>query len=495
VQRSSPAPPDAPADLVFRDGYLLLRGLAPGERLPPPFRWDPRLELWTAEAWRYREVQAWLVGERRVRDRVARWQPLTDLAAPQPVTLHPAQRAALRAWRSGQTADGPVAPRWGCLELPTGTGKTLLAIALLRELALPTLVCVPTIQLMTQWYWELRRDLGGEVGLLGGGHHLPSDRVTVAVYESAAIHLERYGDRWAFLVLDEVHHLAGWHARAAAYSCAPYRLGLSATLEGSECTLATIGELVGPTVYRAALDAFVGTLLAEYSVQQLTVRLSAAERAAYDADMAIYRAFLAEHRLQPWRESDFAAFQRLAASTLEGRAAQLAYRRARTLAQHPAAKLEALGFLLRRHADEPGLVWAGENRVVLDIARHFGIPAIVASTPVRERDWILEEFRAGRLRAIVSNEVLGEGLSIGPLRWAVMLSLRSQRRRSVEQKLGRLLRRDPGKRHAVLYQLVTEGTLDTGLARRRQTPVFRVSGRQRFAREPAPRPAPQPGLL
>jgi superfamily II DNA or RNA helicase len=516
-------------ELVFRDGYLLLRGLAPPARLPAPFRWDPRLELWTAEAWRYRALLPLLDGllaaasssaapahadsaaapfappriaepgpvweaaaeasAAAVRDRVARWRPLADLAPAEPLTLHPAQRAALRAWWTGKTDAGTVPARWGCFELPTGSGKTLLAIALLRQLALPTLICVPTIQLMTQWYWELRRTLGGEIGLLGGGHHLPSDRVTVAVYDSAAIHLERLGDRWAFLVLDEVHHLAGWHARAALYSCAPYRLGLSATLDASEATLATIEELVGPTVYRASLDAFVGTLLSDYTVQELKVRLSAAEKARYDADMAIYRAFLAEHHLEPWRERDYAAFLRLAATTTEGRAAQLAYRRARTLAQHPEAKFEALGYLLRRHAHEPGLVWAGENRVVLEIARRFGIPAIVASTPVRERDWILEEFRAGRLRAIVSNEVLSEGLSIGPLRWAVMLSLRSQRRRSVEQKLGRLLRRDPGKQHAILYQLVAEATLDAGLARRRRTPVFKVGGRQRFVGPPADPPA------
>jgi len=511
-------------ELLFRDGYLLLRGLAPPARLPPPFRWDPRLELWTAEAWRYRTLQplldrlvadavppvppgrvaedgpVWETGAdappaQTVRDRVARWHPLDDLAPAEPLTLHPAQRAALRAWWTGKTAEGTVPDRWGCFELPTGTGKTLLAIALLRQLALPALVCVPTIQLMTQWYWELRRALGGEIGLLGGGHHLPSDRVTVAVYDSAAIHLERLGDRWAFLVLDEVHHLAGWHARAALYSCAPYRLGLSATLDASEATLATIQELVGPTVYRADLDTFVGTLLSDYTVQELKVRLSAAEQARYDADMAIYRAFLAEHHLQPWRESDYAAFLRLAATTTEGRAAQLAYRRARTLAQHPEAKFEALGYLLRRHALEPGLVWAGENRVVLEIARRFGIPAIVATTPVRERDWILQEFRAGRLRAIVSNEVLSEGLSIGPLRWAVMLSLRSQRRRSVEQKLGRLLRRDPGKQHAILYQLVAEATLDAGLARRRRTPVFRVAGRQRFAGPADPLAAPSPAGL
>ncbi|HEY7068343.1 MAG TPA: DEAD/DEAH box helicase family protein [Chloroflexota bacterium] len=513
-------------ELAFRDGYLLLRGLAGPARLPPPFRWDSRLELWTAEAWHYRTLQPMLPGlladavantaparvaedgpawetpdngaaseeagagstPAAVRDRIGRWRPLDDLAPAEPLTLHPAQRAALRAWWTGKTAAGTVPERWGCFELPTGTGKTLLAIALLRQIALPTLVCVPTIQLMTQWYWELRRALGGEIGLLGGGHHLPSDRVTVAVYDSAAIHLERLGDRWAFLVCDEVHHLAGWHARAALYSCAPYRLGLSATLDASEATLAAIRELVGPTVYRADLDAFVGTLLADYTVQELKVRLSIDEQARYDADMAIYRAFLAEHRLQVWRESDYAAFQRLAASTTEGRAAQLAYRRARTLAQHPEAKFEALGYLLRRHAHEPGLIWAGENRVVLEIARRFGAPAIIATTPVRERDWILEEFRAGRLRAIVSNEVLSEGLSIGPLRWAVMVSLRSQRRRSVEQKLGRLLRRDPGKQHAVLYQLVAESTLDTGLARRRRTPVFRVAGRQRFAGRGADRP-------
>jgi len=476
----------AALELTFRDGYLLLRGLAPPARLPGPFRWDPRLEVWTAEAWRYRALQP-LLERLGARDRVGPWQPLADLAPPAPLALHPAQREALRAWWTGRAADETLPARWGCLELPTGAGKTLLAIALLRQLALPTLVCVPTIQLMTQWYWELRSAIGGEIGLLGGGHHLPSDRVTVAVYDSAAIHLERLGDRWAFLVLDEVHHLAGWHARAALYSCAPYRLGLSATLEASENTLATIRELVGPTVYRAGLDAFVGTLLADYTVQQLSVRLTREEHTQYDADMRIYRDYLHEHQLEPWRESDYAAFQRLAASTVEGRGAQLAYRRARTLAQHPTAKYEALGHLLRRHAAERGLIWAGENRVVLEIARRFGIPAIIASTPVRERDWIIEEIRAGRLHAIVSNEVLGEGFNLGPLRWAAMLSLRSQRRRSVEQKLGRLLRRDPGKRYAVLYQLVAEATLDANLARRRRTPVFRVASRQRFgADQPLP---------
>jgi superfamily II DNA or RNA helicase len=204
----------AALELTFRDGYLLLRGLAPPARLPAPFRWDPRLEVWTAEAWRYRSVQP-LLERLGVRDRVGPWQPLADLAPPAPLALHPAQREALRAWWTGRAADESLPARWGCLELPTGAGKTLLAIALLRQLALPSLVCVPTIQLMTQWYWELRSTLGGEIGLLGGGHHLPSDRVTVAVYDSAAIHLERLGNRWAFLVLDEVHHLAGWHARSS----------------------------------------------------------------------------------------------------------------------------------------------------------------------------------------------------------------------------------------------------------------------------------------
>src|SRR5438270_8722567 len=58
VHPDEPATPTPTrAELTFRDGYLLLRGIEPTARLPAPFRWDHRLELWTAEAWRYREVQ------------------------------------------------------------------------------------------------------------------------------------------------------------------------------------------------------------------------------------------------------------------------------------------------------------------------------------------------------------------------------------------------------------------------------------------------------
>src|SRR4051794_10729991 len=60
VDSAAPLAPHYAPELAFRDGYLLLRGLPSDVRLGSPFRWDPRLELWTAEAWRYRGLQALL---------------------------------------------------------------------------------------------------------------------------------------------------------------------------------------------------------------------------------------------------------------------------------------------------------------------------------------------------------------------------------------------------------------------------------------------------
>ena len=88
---------------------------------------------------------------------------------------------------------------------------------------------------MHQWYAQLLATFpNAEVGLLGGGAR---DRTTilVATYDSAAIHAEALGNRYALLIFDECHHLpTDFNRVIAEYAIAPYRLGLSATPERTD---------------------------------------------------------------------------------------------------------------------------------------------------------------------------------------------------------------------------------------------------------------------
>ena len=67
-----------------------------------------------------------------------------------------------------------------------------LAIA---ETQRATLVVAPTLDLVGQWHERLTAVFGSPIGMLGGGHHQVED-ITVSTYDSAAIHLGRYGNRF-----------------------------------------------------------------------------------------------------------------------------------------------------------------------------------------------------------------------------------------------------------------------------------------------------------
>jgi len=112
------------------------------------------------------------------------------------------QKAALAAWTDHDRRRSVV--------LPTGSGKTFLAVRAIADTGVSTLVVVPTIDLMNQWYATLTNAFGGQlpgtVGVLGGGSHNVTD-FTVTTYDSAYRYINEYGDQFGLLVVDEVHHL------------------------------------------------------------------------------------------------------------------------------------------------------------------------------------------------------------------------------------------------------------------------------------------------
>lgn len=447
----------------FDHGTLLLEHFPPDE-VPEPFVPDPRVGLPRAQALHYHDVVLDL-HRRKIpyEDQARRYGPLertwqTDR------TPRPYQQEALEAWRGGG--------RRGVVVLPTGAGKSLVAELCIADAGRSALIVAPTLDLVGQWYDQLRRAFGDPIGLLGGGVHDVQD-LTVATYDSAWMHIERYGDRFGLLVFDEVHHLPGpSYSQAAEGSIAPFRLGLTATLERPDGEHHAIDRLVGPVVYRREITELAGEFLAEYRTEYIQVHFSAEDRAAYDAAHGEYRGFVESRGISLGGRNGWGHFLREAARSTEGRRALRGWRESRRILQGADAKLRVLEDLLRLHHDGRVIVFTNDNATVYAISRRLLLPAITHQTDLKERRALLAAFAEGSLPALVTSRVLNEGVDIPSADVAVVLSGTGTVREHV-QRLGRILRRTEGKQ-AVLYELVVADTAEERTsARRRDHDAYR----------------------
>ena len=445
--------------LTFDRGTLVLHPPPKGKSWVEFATWDDRIEKFRLPALAYRAfLEAMRAEGVAVTDKAKGFSALT-LKVGLERSPFPHQQEALAAWQR--------AGRRGVVVLPTGAGKTYVAQLAMQATPRSTLVLVPTLDLMHQWYAHLVAAFpDAEVGLLGGGS---KDRtpILVSTYDSAAIHAETLGNRYGLLVFDECHHLPSEFYRVVAeYSLAPYRLGLSATPERSDGKHETLDALVGPIVYRREPEELAGTALAEHRVVQLKVKLSEDERKRYDACIATRNAFLGRRGIRLGTLQGWASFVRESARSQEGRAAMLAHREARGLAFGTEGKLRVLADLLAQHYPDRTLVFTDDNATVYKISQDFLLPAITHQTKVKERHDTLTRFRSGDYPVLVTSKVLNEGVDVPEAKVAVVLSGTGSSREYV-QRLGRILRRREGKL-ALLYEVVAEDTSEEGVSRRRR---------------------------
>src|ERR1700730_8630854 len=161
--------------------------------------------------------------------------------------LRPSQERAIAALLSHDT---------GVLAATTAFGKTVVAIRMMAERGLNTLILVHRRQLMDQWierltaFSSLPRDA---IGMIGGGRRKPKGQVDVALIQS----LVRKGEvddivgNYGHLVVDECHHLSAVSFEMVARrSKARYILGLSATVMRKDGHHPIIVMQCGPVRHR-----------------------------------------------------------------------------------------------------------------------------------------------------------------------------------------------------------------------------------------------------
>jgi len=448
----------------YQGGTLVLEYVGPEEPVPSCFRWIKN--RWRCPAIHFAALRPWLTRQ-GIQSRVARWERLT-LTIQDEREPHDYQREALQAWER--------ADRRGSIVLPTGAGKTFVAIHAIQRLGRSTLIIAPTIDLLHQWYSRLTDAFGIEIGLFYGGEKLLCS-LTVTTYHSAATAIDAFGNQFALLVFDEAHHLPAPSWQEIAFlSPAPYRLGLTATYPDPAPSDAPdpLATLIGAIVYHKAVDDLTGQQLAEYRTERLLVDLTDAERARYDQLHAIYAGYYRENRLREqhgpswWHE-----YTRRSAFDPDARTAKVAERAIKRIIQTAEAKIQLLDRLLKQHAHQRVLVFTAHNALAYQISRRFLIPAITHQTKAAERKEILDRFRAGHYRAIVTSKVLNEGVDVPEAKVAIVLGGTASEREYI-QRLGRILRKS-GNSEALLYEVIVRGTIEESQSRRRQPKKRKVA--------------------
>src|SRR5690606_27732481 len=154
-------------------------------------------------------------------------------------------------------------------------------------------IVAPTRALVAQWFTQLADAFGAERVGAWYGDEKEVRPITVTTYHSAFPLLERWGERFALLVLDEAHHLAdtstgdarAWHDHLRI-APSPYRLGLTATYPDAHD--AELRRLVGPVAYRRTIGEMTDAELARFAFERRYVRLTPREEARYGALTDVY---------------------------------------------------------------------------------------------------------------------------------------------------------------------------------------------------------------
>ncbi len=414
--------------------------------------WDPRIGALRTLGYRYRYLKQMI--PKAVDDVL---NPLQSPNLKEKVSLKPFQYDALESWLNR---------RRGIIVLPTGAGKTYVALKAMELLNVPTLVVVPTLPLLKQWRDVIESLYHIDVGVIGGGQER-LEPITVITYDSAYLRAAELGNRFEFVIFDEVHHLAAeGYIEIAEYLVAPYRMGLTATLEREDGRHRLLFPLVGGVVYQLFPRDLSGEHLSEFDTIRIRVDMTDDEKKRYKELVDEYKSSLRRAGISIRSLEDFRKLVMRSTSNKAARRALLAWHEARKLAINSRAKLDVLKDLLESHREDKVIIFTEFNDIAEEISRKFLIPLITHGTKNKEREKILQAFRIGAVTKVVTSKVLDEGIDVPDARVGIILGGTGSRREFV-QRLGRILRKREGKR-AVLYEIISRGTTEVRISSKRR---------------------------
>ena len=405
---------------------------------------------------------------------------------PEKVILRQYQLDAIEEWkRCGYV---------GIFDMATGSGKTYTALAgtvrlfLDRHNRLAVIIICPYQHLVEQWRKDIvafgmkpivcysesaqknwRERLKNAVASfnLGIQNHfcVISTNATFATEFVQGLIAKLKED--TVLIVDEAHNLGAENLQSALLVNIPYRLALSATIDrhgDPEGTQKLYEYFGGKCIEYTLKDAIDSGMLTPYYYYPIVVSLSEQELNDYLELTAIISRNSHQNSKGKTELSEYAK--------------RMLIRRARLVAG-ASEKIGALRTLMYDFKDDNQiLVYCGattmrdidyqEGKPPIEEARQIDVVADMLGNELGmritkftseessdEREQIKADFAEGKhLQALVAIRCLDEGVNIPSIRTAFILASSTNPKEYIQRR-GRVLRKFPGKSHAVIYDFIT----------------------------------------
>ena len=374
----------------------------------------------------------------------------------------------------------------GLFEMATGTGKTFTALSCFKELSdskdkLITVIACPQSHLIDQWIKDVKLFHDGEIIIASGKNsnwkeefkklrkkfYLGMLDKAVVMTTHASLSSEFFINTInkfnveKLLIVDEVHGIGSTKQRLGLDDCYEYRLGLSATPKRWFDDEGT-----------GAIDSFFKGTVFEFDIGRALTEINPDTNETYLAPYYYYP-IIVDLTDEEYDEYLFYSYKiaQIFTSKKNKKDKDKELTKYNTLRQRIINNAENKYYefdnLLKANPGIDKLIvfcspqQIGNVQEILNqnkvIPQHKFTQeesaAISKKTGLSERDEILQLFAEGSYKALVAIKCLDEGVDVPVAQTAIIMSSTSNPREHVQRR-GRILRRAPGKKYAVIYDIL-----------------------------------------
>ncbi|MFC2947978.1 DEAD/DEAH box helicase family protein [Virgibacillus sediminis] len=379
------------------------------------------------------------------------------------------QREAIQNWFANDSQ--------GLLEMATGTGKTITALALANELLkrksrLNIVIVTPFSQLSSQWMKECRNfglkpikayqkskvwmpQLDDAIRAYNKG----VTDIVVTVTTNATFSMAPFQNRIpkmaenTLLIIDEAHYFGAKQLNKHLPHKFSYRVALTATPirwmdeEGTENLISYFGNKV---VYSFSLkDAIKQGFLTKYYYYPRLVHLNEEETEEYiELTNKIKKLYYRSKE-----DSD-------AKDSME----RLALKRARIIYSAENKIYELIDLLSEKGVHKHSLFYCGDGKhkeerqvdaILKTLRKKFNVNAkrFTSDESNHERDELLSTFESGEVEALVAIKCLDEGIDVPATKHAYLIASSGNPKEFIQRR-GRVLRKHTGKDSATIFDFI-----------------------------------------
>lgn len=365
-------------------------------------------------------------------------------------------------------------------EMATGTGKTFTSVKTIKRLKkecqekMFIVVCVPQIDLQTQWESALREEGFEKIYLFGGSgssyektiaeatiaHYTDEEDVLcIAVYDTFFSKMLSDIQRITplFIIVDEAHNLTPGNLSSLIKVNPKYRLGLSATIQRfSESESEAIVRFFtdGDTFYYGIEDAIDNNFLSKYEYHPIFVHLTEDENEKFQYKSKLLAQELNKKEPEPEKIDKLRRERSLILKQASGKIAKL-----RELMEEGYNFVNSVVYCGQGKDEEGDFIIDSVTKTLYE--NGLVVSQFTSKTSNRKR--VLYEFEQGYFDTLAAIRCFDEGVDVPKLDKIYIMASDSALRQTVQRR-GRVLRKckETGKTIAYIYDMVVLPALEAG---------------------------------